>query len=49
MASGTMKFRDLNPSLMLIEFKDSRDKEKVLHEGPRSFDKQLVLMKEVDC
>lgn len=33
---------------MLIEFEDIRDKECVIQEGPWSFDKQLVLLKEVE-
>lgn len=41
-------FRDLNSNLSLVEFKDLCDKERVLQEGPWSFDKQLVLMQEVD-
>lgn len=43
-----MKFRDLNSTLMLAEFENRRDKEKVLREGPWSFGKHLVLNQEVD-
>ncbi|XP_035543083.1 uncharacterized protein LOC118346304 [Juglans regia] len=43
-----MCFRDLNANLFLVEFEDLRDKERVLREGPWSFDKQLVLVQEVD-
>lgn len=32
---------------MLIEFEDIRDKERLIREGPWSFDKQLVLVMEV--
>lgn len=43
-----VKFHDLNSTLMLVEFEDHSDKEKVLREGPWSFDKHLVMLKEVN-
>lgn len=43
-----IRFRDLNTSLTLIEFEDRRDKDRVIREGPWSFDKHLVLLQEVD-
>ncbi|XP_042964598.1 uncharacterized protein LOC122298810 [Carya illinoinensis] len=43
-----IKFRDLNSSIMLIEFDDECDKDRVIRDGPWSFDKHLVLVKEVE-
>lgn len=43
-----MKFRDLGAHMMRVEFSDTWDKERVNREGPWSFDKNLVLIKEVD-
>ncbi|XP_042944586.1 uncharacterized protein LOC122278462 [Carya illinoinensis] len=43
-----VKFRDLNSEFMSVEFDDTRDKLKVMREGPWSFDKHLVLLKEFD-
>ncbi|XP_040998212.1 uncharacterized protein LOC121244266 [Juglans microcarpa x Juglans regia] len=43
-----VRFRDLSSTLMFVEFDDRRDKEKVIQEGPWSFDKHLVLLKDVD-
>lgn len=42
------RFQDLNAALMLVEFEDIRDKCRVVRDGPWSFDKQLVLIKEVN-
>ncbi|XP_042974654.1 uncharacterized protein At4g02000-like [Carya illinoinensis] len=44
----SVKFRDLNAEFTLVEFEDSRDRAKVVREGPWSFDKHLVLLKEFD-
>ncbi|XP_041001563.1 uncharacterized protein LOC121247253 [Juglans microcarpa x Juglans regia] len=44
----SMKYCDLSPVFTLVEFEDPRDKMKVLKEGPWSFNKQLVLVKEYD-
>lgn len=43
-----IKFRDLNSVIMLIEFDDERDKERVIRDGPWSFNKHLVLVMEVE-
>lgn len=43
-----VRFRDLSSVLFLVEFEDSRDKDRVLMEGPWTFDKHLVLLEEVD-
>ncbi|XP_042988686.1 uncharacterized protein LOC122316216 [Carya illinoinensis] len=43
-----VKFRDLHSNIFLANFEDLRDKEKVLREGPWSFDKHLLLVQEVD-
>lgn len=34
--------------MMLVEFEDVRDKARVIRDGPWSFDKQLVMVNEVD-
>lgn len=44
----SVRFRDLNSSLILVEFYDRRDKERVVRKGPWSFDKQLVMVRDVD-
>ncbi|XP_042950030.1 uncharacterized protein LOC122282137 [Carya illinoinensis] len=44
----SVKFHDLNAELTVVEFEDSRDRAKVIREGPWSFDKHLVLLKEFD-
>ncbi|XP_040990918.1 uncharacterized protein At4g02000-like [Juglans microcarpa x Juglans regia] len=36
------------PGLLLVEFDEQRDKIRVLHDGPWTFDKQLVLTKEFE-
>ncbi|XP_042942846.1 uncharacterized protein LOC122277028 [Carya illinoinensis] len=43
-----IKFRDLTQGLMLVEFDEPRDKVRVLHDGPWTFNKQLVLTKEFE-
>lgn len=43
-----MFFQDLSPSIMLAEYNDSRDKALAIREGSWSFNKNLVLLKEVD-
>ncbi|XP_042972923.1 uncharacterized protein At4g02000-like [Carya illinoinensis] len=43
-----IKFRDLAEGLMLVEFDEPRDKVRVLHDGPWTFNKQLVLTKEFE-
>ncbi|XP_042968967.1 uncharacterized protein At4g02000-like [Carya illinoinensis] len=43
-----VKFCDLNTEFTLVEFEDTRDKIKVMREGPWLFDKHLVLLKEFD-
>lgn len=40
--------KDLGSNLMLAEFKDHRDEVRVMREGPGSFDKHLLLMKELN-
>lgn len=42
-----VRFRDPSPVLFLVELENGRDKENVLKEGPWTFDKYLVLLKEV--
>lgn len=44
----SIKFWDLTPGLLLVEFDDQWDKARVLHDGPWAFDKQLVLTKEFE-
>ncbi|XP_042973000.1 uncharacterized protein LOC122304802 [Carya illinoinensis] len=39
----SVKFRDLTLGMMLVEFDDPRDKIRVLHGGPWTFNKKLVL------
>lgn len=41
-------FCDLSPTLSLVEFDDTLDKERMQLNGPWSFDKQLVIMQEID-
>ncbi|XP_042958084.1 uncharacterized protein At4g02000-like [Carya illinoinensis] len=43
-----VKLCDLNTEFTLVEFEDTRDKIKVMREGPWSFNKHLVLLKEFD-
>lgn len=41
-------FKELGSKLLLVEFEDERDKNRVFREGPWSFDKNLVLMKAME-
>lgn len=43
-----MLFKDLDPSILLVDFTDARDKEFVIWEGSWSFDRNLVLVMEVN-
>lgn len=43
-----IKFRDLWGLVSLVEFSNSRDKEKIVQESPCSFDKHLMVFKEVE-
>lgn len=43
-----IKFRDLNSMIMLIEFEHECDKDRVITDGPWSFDKHLVLVNKFD-
>ncbi|XP_042952131.1 uncharacterized protein LOC122289219 [Carya illinoinensis] len=40
-----VSFKELGSKLILVEFADDHDKQRVLREGPCSFDRNLVLMK----
>lgn len=44
----SIKFHDMSLVLILVEFGDIQDKDRVQCEGPWSLDKQLVLVKEFD-
>ncbi|CAI9787156.1 unnamed protein product [Fraxinus pennsylvanica] len=46
-ASRLISIRDLSPNLFIVEFGDERGKEKVKREGPWSFDRHLVITKDV--
>ncbi|XP_035547259.1 uncharacterized protein LOC118348856 [Juglans regia] len=41
-------FKDLGSNLFLVEFEDDRDKQRILWEGPWSFDCYLVLLKQLE-
>lgn len=43
-----IKLRDLASILILVKFDDITDKDQVIREGPWSFYKKLVMIKEVD-
>lgn len=43
-----MKFHELWRNILLVEFMDANDRQKVLRDSPWSFDRYLVLLKKVD-
>lgn len=40
--------QDLCSKFLIAEFEDVKDQERILRDGPWSFDKQLVLLKQFD-
>lgn len=47
-ATKPLKFFELGSGLMLVEFEEICDKEKVLRDSPWSFDKCPILLQEYD-
>lgn len=43
-----MRLQDLGSKFLIVEFEDVKDQERILYDGPWSFDKQLVLLKQFD-
>ncbi|KAG6628921.1 hypothetical protein CIPAW_14G046500 [Carya illinoinensis] len=43
-----VRFKELGSKLLLVEFVDDRDKQRVLREGPWTFDRNLVLLKHLE-
>lgn len=43
-----ISFKDLGPRIIPLEFEDQRDKGRVKMDGPWSFEKHLLLMKEFE-
>lgn len=43
-----LRFYEMGAGMMLVEFEDSNDKNKVVRDGLWNFDKCLILVKEFD-
>lgn len=46
--TNTLRFHVMGDRMMLIEFGNNNDKDRVAHDGPWHFDKCLIIVKEFD-